>query len=131
MEKGEIQVGVLWDFNALNYRDKVGRDKFTVVIPSDGSVTSGYATIINSYAKHPNAAKLTREFIFSDEGQINLAKGYARPIRVEKVKMPADVQEKLLPSEQYAKARPIDAATWSQNARRLPAQWQAKVLSQM
>jgi putative spermidine/putrescine transport system substrate-binding protein len=131
MEKGEIQVGVLWDFNALNYRDKVGRDKFTVVIPSDGSVTSGYATIINAHAKHPNAAKLTREFIFSDEGQINLAKGYARPIRVDKVKMPADVQEKLLPTEQYAKARPIDAPAWSQNARRLPAQWQAKVLSQM
>lgn len=131
MEKGEIQVGILWDFNALNYRDKVGRDKFDVVIPSDGSVTSGYTTIINTYAKNPNAAKLTREFIFSDQGQINLAKGYARPIRVDRIKMPAEVSDRLLPSSQYAKARPIDAANWSENARRLPAQWQAKVLSQM
>jgi putative spermidine/putrescine transport system substrate-binding protein len=131
MEKGEIQVGILWDFNALNYRDKVGRDKFDVVIPSDGSVTSGYTTIINAYAKHPNAAKFTREYIFSDQGQINLAKGYARPIRVDKIKLPSDVSDKLLPSSQYVKARPIDAANWSQNARRLPAQWQAKVLSQM
>jgi putative spermidine/putrescine transport system substrate-binding protein len=131
MEKGEIQVGVLWDFNALNYRDKVGRDKFEVVIPSDGSVTSGYTTIINANAKHPNAAKFTREYIFSEPGQVNLAKGYARPIRVDKIKLPAEVSDKLLPSSQYAKARPIDAANWSQNARRLPAQWQAKVLSQM
>ncbi len=131
LEKGEIQVGVLWDFNALNYRDKVGRDKFEVVIPSDGSVTSGYTTIINAYAKNPNAAKFTREYIFSDQGQINLAKGYARPIRVDKITMPSDVAERLLPSSQYAKARPIDAANWSQNARRLPAQWQAKVLSAM
>ncbi len=131
LEKGEIEVGVLWDFNALNYRDKVGRDKFEVVIPSDGSVTSGYTTIINAYAKNVNAAKLTREYIFSDPGQINLAKGYARPIRVDKIKMPAEVAERLLPAEQYAKARPIDAANWSQNARRLPAQWQAKVLSAM
>ena len=131
LEKGEIQVGVLWDFNALNYRDKVGRDKFEVVIPSDGSVTGGYTTIINAYAKNPNAAKFTREYIFSDAGQINLAKGYARPIRVDKITMPSDVAERLLPSSQYAKARPIDAANWSQNARRLPQLWQAKVLSAM
>jgi ABC-type Fe3+ transport system substrate-binding protein len=37
-----------------------------VLIPSDGSVISGYTTIINKYAKNPNAAKLTREYIFSD-----------------------------------------------------------------
>ena len=35
---------------------------------------SGYTTIINKYAKHPNAAKLAREYIFSDAGQINLAR---------------------------------------------------------
>ncbi len=45
-----------------------------MLIPSDGSVISGYTTIINKYAKHPNAAKLAREYIFSDAGQINLAK---------------------------------------------------------
>ncbi len=39
------------DFNALNYRDQINRDRFTVVIPSDGSVISGYTTIINKFAK--------------------------------------------------------------------------------
>lgn len=66
IEKGEVQVGVVWDFNGLNYRDKINKDRFEVLIPSDGSVISGYTTIINKYAKNPNAAKLAREYIFSD-----------------------------------------------------------------
>ncbi|HBP95819.1 MAG TPA: ABC transporter substrate-binding protein, partial [Pantoea agglomerans] len=73
IEKGEVQMAVVWDFNALNYRDQIDKNRYEVVIPSDGSVTSGYTTVINKYAKHPNAAKLTREYIFSDQGQINLA----------------------------------------------------------
>ncbi|AEY02642.1 putative periplasmic solute-bindingprotein [Oceanimonas sp. GK1] len=128
LEKGEIEMAVLWDFNALNYRDQIDRDRFTVVIPSDGSLISGYATIINKYAKHPNAAKLAREYILSDAGQINLARGYARPIR-SNVTLPDDVQAKLLPNEMYANARPIaDFGTWEQSTKRLPRQWQTEVL---
>ncbi|MGP7735146.1 ABC transporter substrate-binding protein [Oceanimonas smirnovii] len=128
LEKGEIEMAVLWDFNALNYRDQIDRDRFTVVIPSDGSLISGYATIINKYAKHPNAAKLAREYILSDAGQINLARGYARPIR-SNVTLPDDVQARLLPNEMYAKARPIeDFGTWEQSTKRLPRQWQTEVL---
>ena len=67
----------MWDFNALNYRDKIDRERFTVSIPQDGSVISGYTTIINKYAKNPNAAMVAREYIFSDQGQINLAEGYS------------------------------------------------------
>ncbi|MDK4201660.1 ABC transporter substrate-binding protein [Pseudomonas sp. HR1] len=132
LEKGEVEVGVVWDFNALNYRDQIDRSRFEVLIPSDGSVTSGYTTIINKYAKHPNAAKLTREYIFSDAGQINLAQGYARPIRAEHLTLPADVQAKLLPQAQYAKARPIaDAKAWEETSKRLPRLWQEHVLINM
>ncbi len=94
-------MGLVWDFNGLGYRDKVGKDRYEVLIPADGSVISGYTTIINKYAKHPNAAKLAREFILSDKGQINLAKGYARPIRIDHITLPDDIKAKLLPSEQY------------------------------
>lgn len=131
MARGEIQVGLMWDFNALNYRDKVAGDRFSVVIPSDGSVTSGYTTIINRYAKNPNAAMLTREYIFSDEGQANLADGYARPIRVDHIKLSDTARAKLLPAAQYAKARPVDPKTWSEGARRVPALWQERVLTEM
>ncbi|MCS9362252.1 extracellular solute-binding protein, partial [Pseudomonas aeruginosa] len=71
LEKGEVEVGIVWDFNGLSYRQQIDPERFEVLIPSDGSVISGYTTIINKYAKHPNAAKLAREYIFSDAGQIN------------------------------------------------------------
>ena len=90
-----FEVGVVWDFNGLSYKAKMANpDDYVVLIPSDGSVISGYTTIINKYAKHPNAAKLTREYIFSDAGQTNLARGNARPIRAEHLTLPADVQAK-------------------------------------
>ncbi len=128
LEKGEIEVAILWDFNALNYRDKIDRSRFTVAIPQDGSVISGYTTIINKNAKNPNAAKLAREYIFSDAGQINLAKGYARPIR-SNVKLPKEVADKLIPSDQYSNVHPVtDFAAWEKSARKLPRQWQENVL---
>ncbi|WAT00385.1 ABC transporter substrate-binding protein [Rouxiella chamberiensis] len=129
LEKGEVQVGVVWDFNGLNYRDQIDKTRFDVVIPSDGSITSGYTTIINKYAKHPNAAKLAREYIFSDAGQINLAKGYARPIRAEHLTLPDDVKAKLLPNSEYANAHPIaDPEAWGKSAKTLPRLWQENVM---
>lgn len=132
LEKGEIDVGIVWDFNGLNYRDTIDKTRFDVLIPSDGSITSGYTTIINKYAKHPNAAKFAREYIFSDAGQINLARGYARPIRVENLQLPEDVKAKLLPVEQYKNAHPIaDTIAWEQSAKALPRLWQEHVMIAM
>ncbi len=128
LEKGEVEVGVLWDFNALNYRDTIDPNRFTIIVPQDGSIMAGYATIINKYAKNPNAAKLAREYILSDAGQINLAKGYARPIR-DKVVLPADVQAKLLPAEDYKNVQPIkDQAAWDETSKKLPELLQEHVL---
>jgi putative spermidine/putrescine transport system substrate-binding protein len=107
-------------------------DDYTVLIPSDGSVISGYTTIINKYAKHPNAAKLAREYIFSDAGQINLAKGNARPIRAEHLTLPEEVKAKLLPNEQYKKVTPIkDADAWEKTSKSLPQKWQEEVIINM
>ncbi|WP_217476087.1 ABC transporter substrate-binding protein [Stutzerimonas stutzeri] len=132
LERGEVEVGVVWDFNGLSYRDQIDPSRFEVLIPSDGSVISGYTTIINKWAKHPNAAKLAREYILSDAGQINLAKGNARPIRAEHLTLPAEVQAKLLPNEQYAKVRPIkNAEAWEATSKALPQQWQENVIIEM
>jgi putative spermidine/putrescine transport system substrate-binding protein len=133
MEKGEIEVGVVWDFNGLSYKAKMANpEDYVVLIPSDGSVVSGYSTIINKYAKHPNAAKLTREYIFSDEGQINLAKGNARPIRADHLKLPPEVQAKLLPNEQYKNVTPIkDPAAWEKTSKALPQKWNEQVIVEM
>ncbi|MBD8493732.1 extracellular solute-binding protein [Pseudomonas syringae] len=133
IEKGEVEVGVVWDFNGLSYKAKMAKpDDFVVLIPSDGSVISGYTTIINKYAKHPNAAKLAREYIFSDAGQINLARGNARPIRAEHVTLPDDVKAKLLPNEQYKHVTPIkNADAWEKTAKALPQKWNEQVIIEM
>lgn len=131
MEKGEVEVALVWDFNALNWRDVVGKDKFDVVIPSDGSVTSGYTTTINAFAKRPNIAKLAREFSLSDEGQILFAMGYARPIRIDHITLPPEAAAKVLPAEQYAKARPINAALWMDAAKSLAKMWQEQVATKL
>ncbi|EPR7547888.1 ABC transporter substrate-binding protein [Vibrio fluvialis] len=128
LEKGEVEVAIMWDFNALNYRDQIDRSRFTVTIPQDGSVISGYTTIINKYAKNPNAAKLAREYIFSDQGQINLAQGYARPIR-SNIELPESIKAKLLSNDQYQNVHPVtDFNAWEKSARQLPRQWQENVL---
>lgn len=135
LEAGEIEVGIFWDFNALNYADSVEASNpnaaFDVTIPQDGTVQSGYATIINAYAPNPHAAALTREYILSDEGQINLAKGYARPIR-ESVELPAEVQAKLIDPDQYDAAQPIeDTIAWDKAAASLGQKWQEEVLTKV
>lgn len=129
MERGEAEVFLLWDFNALSYRDKLpNAADYEVLIPSDGSITSGYTTLLNTYAKRPNAANLAREFIFSDAGQLNLARGNARPIRVDHLALPDDVKKKLLPAAQYAAARALKPQLWTEEVKKLPRAWQREVL---
>jgi len=128
IEKGEVSVTLVWDFNALGYREKIDAKRFEVCIPTEGSVRTGYTTIINKYALHPYAAMLTREYIFSNEGQINLAKGFAKPVR-EDVKLPEDVKAKLLPNDQYKKVSSVDDVSWSKTLKTLPQLWQEQVLA--
>lgn len=129
MERGEADVFVLWDFNALSYRDKIpNAADYEVLIPSDGSITSGYTTIINKHAPHPNAAQLAREYIFSDAGQINLARGNARPIRADSLKLPEEVRKKLVDNAQYKSARAVRPTLWTDEVKKLPRAWQREVM---
>lgn len=128
LEKGEIDVAIMWDFNALGYRKQINETRYEVVIPEEASVISGYATIINKYAKNPHAAMLTREYILSDEGQENLAKGYARPIR-ENVTLTEEAKSLLLPQEMYVNAKPVDdQIAWEETTKQIPQLWQERVL---
>lgn len=128
LEKGEIDVGIVWDFNGLGYREKIDPKRFEVVIPREASVMSGYTTIINKYSKHPYSAMLAREYELSDKGQINLARGYARPIRSD-VRLPEDVKSKLLPDSMYRNVYHItDFPAWENTTKQLPQLWQEQVL---
>ncbi|HIY50540.1 MAG TPA: extracellular solute-binding protein [Candidatus Olsenella avicola] len=132
LESGEVAVGLNWDYNSLNYRAQIVENnpdaKFTVSIPADGSVQSGYATIINANAPHPAAACLAREYILSDEGQINLARGYATPIR-SSVELPEDVKALRLPEEQYGdQVQSIDYDKWTDVTNELVTWYQENII---
>ena len=123
----------MWDFNALSAQDELGSDRFKVVIPQDGATMSGYTTILNAYSKRPHAAALAREYILSDAGQNNLARGHARPIR-ESVKLDEDAKAALLPDSEYKDANvyPIkDHDAWNEVLPNLGNMWQENVISKM
>ncbi|MGI6176865.1 MAG: extracellular solute-binding protein [Eubacterium sp.] len=130
LESGEIAVALLWDYNSLGYRDQIkannpGAD-FECSIPSDGSVQSGYATIINANAPHPAAACLAREYILSDQGQINLAIGYATPIR--DVELPAEVKAKRIDESQYGdNVKTIDYDKWESVCQDMITFWEENI----
>lgn len=130
IQKGEIAVGVLWDFNALNYRDQTGMSELEVIIPSDATVSVPYVAVVNKWAPHPCAARLLVDYLFSEQGQIDRARGYARPIRSD-IQLPADVAAKFPPADAYKSSRNIsDLKAWEQTAETtLPELWESQVLS--
>lgn len=132
IESGEIAVGFFWDYNALNYRDNAVSNNeeasFTINIPSDGSVQSGYASIINVNAPNKSAACLAREYILSDEGQINLAEGYATPIR-SSVEIPEEIQKKRIDKSQYESAIAVeDFDKWTEVCQEIITYWEENII---
>ncbi|MDD3277314.1 MAG: ABC transporter substrate-binding protein [Lachnospiraceae bacterium] len=132
IEKGEVGIAFLWDYNALGYREQFVQNNaaadFTVCIPSEASIQSGYCTILNAYSKRPYSAAMAREYILSDQGQINLAKGYAKPVR--DVTLPEEVASKLLDDSQYANARMVaDQDAWDTTAKTIGSLWQEDVIA--
>ncbi len=100
IQKGEAPIALFWDFDGLSKRYSLDMDSLEVVIPQDGTVAGMYIQFIAAGAPHPNVAKLLLETEYSDEGQIEYAKGFVHPIRTS-VKLPADVLEKFPPAEDY------------------------------
>ena len=105
---GEIAVNCgQYDFLMLGNKNTIEEEgidiPFEVAIPQDGAVTSGYCLVLNKYAPHPHAAAFAIEYLLSDEGQLDRAEGFARPIRSD-VEIPAEIQEKMLPDEEYENA---------------------------
>lgn len=108
VQKGEVALGIGWDYLGLGWRDQLeGQVTLDVIIPSDGTTVGPYVSIINKWAPHPNAARLMRNFILSPEGQVLYAKGYATPI-LPSVEIPEEIQAKRPPAEAYAVATPIE-----------------------
>jgi putative spermidine/putrescine transport system substrate-binding protein len=136
MTKGEVAIGIMWDYLGLGFRDQLaGKPNLKVVIPSDGSIAGPYVSIVNKTAPHPFAARLWMEYLFSDEGQLFFLTGYAHPARYQKLvaanKIPADLAAKLPSADQYTNVKFVTDLSKLDTASSLVTQnWQSQVLGQ-
>ena len=108
---GEIPILFDYDFNA--YRARYTEDgEFVFVIPCEGTVVVPYVLGLVEGAPNPEAGKKALDFILSDEGQAIWANAYLRPVR--DIELPAEVAERFLPAEDYARARTVDYAAMAE-----------------
>jgi putative spermidine/putrescine transport system substrate-binding protein len=134
--KGEVAIGIMWDYLGLGFRDQLaGKPNLSVVIPSDASIAGPYVSIVNKTAPHPYAARLWMEYIFSDEGQLFYLTGYAHPARYQKLvstgKIPSDLASKLPSADQYTNVKFVtDLSKLDTASTVLTQNWQSQVLGQ-
>lgn len=132
IEKGEIPVAFVWDFVGMGYKETLEANnsnaEFEVNIPEEGSVQTGYSTIINAYTKRPYAAAITREYILSDEGQLNFVKGHARPVR--DIEIPAEYEDYLAEIDESTPIWQIeDEEAWAKTVETIGTRWQEEVMA--
>jgi len=128
IQAGEVECGVSWSYNVLTYRDSTPNYNLTVGIPSDGSILVGYASVISKNSDNPFAAALAREYIFSDDGQINLAKAGAVPTRTD-VEIPEEVIAATFDPSTYANAVGIsDAQHYAEVCEEISEWWEENII---
>ena len=132
LNRGEIDVLATWDYLTLQYRDIVAENNpdlnMECHIMQDGAVQSGYCLVINKYAPHPYSAALTVEYLLSDEGQIERAEGYARPIR-EDVTLPDDLKAKMISDDEYTNTIPLtDNDTVTKACSEIASRWEEEII---
>lgn len=132
MVRGEIDVVTTWDYLTLGYRDLTLNENpdmnISCHVMSDGSLQSGYALVINKYAPHPYSAALTVEYMLSDEGQINRAQGYARPIRSD-VEIPEEIASRMIDSSEYQNGIPLtDSAALTKACEEIAKRWEEEII---
>lgn len=126
-ESGEIAVGVVWSFTGIPYSKNISQYKMTAVVPTDGALQNGYASVINKFAPHPNAAALTREVMFSDEGQTYLALAGAIPTRTD-FKIAAEHASEVIDMSGVKKAVVItDPAAYSAACENAKTRWEEEI----
>jgi putative spermidine/putrescine transport system substrate-binding protein len=109
--RGEIEVCAnYYDYSCLGWKERYNAQsanvQIEVTIPQDGAITTGYCLVFNKTAPHPHATALAIEYLLSDEGQIDRARGFARPIR--DVKLPPEFQTRMLDDALYQNAITIN-----------------------
>ena len=128
IQAGEVECGVSWSYNVLTYRDSTPNYNITCGIPTDGAILVGYASVISKNSDTPFAAALAREYIFSDAGQINLAKSGAVPTRTD-VTIPQEIIDSTFDPATYANAVGIsDAEHYAATCAEISEWWAENII---
>ena len=135
MTRNEIDVALTWDYLSLKYRDLITEESpeanIECHVMRDGAIQSGYCLVINKYAPHPYSAALTVEYMLSDEGQINRAEGYARPIRSD-VELPEELSAKMIADEEYTDNIPLtDNEAITAACAEISTRWEEEIIPLM
>ena len=81
--KGEAPISVHWNYLALADKQSFNSNPNIKVVYPTGTAWGGYYyQAISAYAPHPAAARLWEEYLYSDEGQNTLIKGFCTPARM-------------------------------------------------
>jgi putative spermidine/putrescine transport system substrate-binding protein len=107
--KGETPITFAWDYLGLAAKENnKDNPKTLVIIPESGQFGGYYVQAISAYAPHPAAARLWEEYLYSDEGQLLLLKGFCHGMRYSDLAkrgvVPAELAAKVPAPESYAKA---------------------------
>ena len=128
IESGQTPVVIDWDYLSAAETKKIPTWK--VFVPANALVGGYYFQAINKDGPHPAAARLWREFLYSDEGQNLFLKGLARPVRADAMEKAGTVDTNLLKALPSVQGTPVVAtdAQSKKMADYLGANW-SKVFS--
>jgi putative spermidine/putrescine transport system substrate-binding protein len=130
--KGEAPISVHWNYLALADQQSFnGNPAIQVVYPTGTAWGGYYYQAISAYAPHPAAARLWEEYLYSDEGQNILIKGFCTPARMADMLsrnvVPAAAQA-ALPSASMLSAATIPSPDQLTSARAaIKSQWDSVV----
>ena len=78
--RGTVPILINYDYNCTLIQDEFGIDA-EFIVPSDGTVSMPYTTLLVRDRPHPYTARLLIDFMLSPEGQTRMAEGHVQPIR--------------------------------------------------
>ena len=103
VDSGEIELGVTWSYESVFYKNSSENSSICIGIPSDGTILIGNALVINKNTNTLFSSALFCEYVFSDEGQMALAKIGAIPARTD-LKVSPEIEEDTFKASEYKNA---------------------------
>ncbi len=102
-QRGETGILINFDYNLLKWKEDNPQINSVLVIPADGTISSGGGVIMAKNAPHPWTARLFLEYLLCGEGQVLYAKAFVHPMNPT-VELPEEIKAKFPPKEAYESA---------------------------